>query len=134
MGNLSAESTRRQGQQHDGQDNRYYDGGKENKLVYPDDPNCTGWTRNYDLMKRIAKDLGVNNIDRDFNFPIGTMYWARNALADLYTKNWQWDDFPPEPIDNDGTILHAIEISYIVKKNGFQERLTFMSFNTLRIS
>jgi lipopolysaccharide biosynthesis protein len=27
----------------------------------------------------------------------------------LIDLNFQWDDFPPEPLPFDGTILHAIE-------------------------
>ena len=38
------------------------------------------------------------------------MFWARTcALSPLIDVNLQWDDYPPEPVPYDGTLLHAIE-------------------------
>ena len=45
--------------------------------------------------------------------PLGTIFWFRPAaLKPLFDHDWQWEDFPPEPNDIDGTILHAIERAY----------------------
>jgi rhamnosyltransferase len=42
--------------------------------------------------------------------PVGTMFWYRPAaLAPLFQLRLLSDDFPKEPIPNDGTILHCIE-------------------------
>jgi lipopolysaccharide biosynthesis protein len=57
-----------------------------------------------------------------FNFPVGTMFWARTAaLSPLFELNLNWNEYPVEPIDHDGTILHAIErlIPFVVKHRGF---------------
>ena len=71
--------------------------------------------------------LGIENDCSSFNFPIGTMFWAKQgALRSLYDLNIKWEDFPKEPIDYDGTILHAIErlLPFIAMKNGYTECLT----------
>ena len=38
------------------------------------------------------------------------MFWSRpRLLAPLVDLRLTWDDYPEEPIPNDGTILHALE-------------------------
>jgi lipopolysaccharide biosynthesis protein len=45
-----------------------------------------------------------------FNFPMGTMFWARSsAIRSLIVLNLSWEDYPAEPLPYDGTMLHAIE-------------------------
>jgi lipopolysaccharide biosynthesis protein len=45
-----------------------------------------------------------------FEFPVGSMFWARPcALSPLLDLKLDWDDYPEEPIPDDGTILHALE-------------------------
>lgn len=45
--------------------------------------------------------------------PYGSMFWIRgNAIQPLFRKNWQYEDFPEEPLPIDGTISHAIERIY----------------------
>ena len=54
--------------------------------------------------------------------PLGTMFWFRPAaLKPLFDHDWQWEDFPPEPNDIDGTILHAIEraYGYVAQASGY---------------
>ena len=43
------------------------------------------------------------------------------ALKPLFDHDWQWEDFPPEPNDIDGTILHAIEraYGYVAQASGY---------------
>jgi len=42
--------------------------------------------------------------------PFGTMFWARtDALTDLFSYKWDYDDFPEEPMPVDHTISHALE-------------------------
>jgi glycosyltransferase involved in cell wall biosynthesis len=79
-------------------------------MVFPDDPHAQGWNANRELAEPLAARMGLGALPQYFNFPVGTMFWARTcALAPLIDLNFQWDDFPPEPLPFDGTILHAIE-------------------------
>lgn len=42
--------------------------------------------------------------------PLGTMFWFRpRAMKLLFDRDWEYEDFPPEPNAIDGTLLHAIE-------------------------
>ena len=44
---------------------------------------------------------------------LGTCFWFRGkALKPLSDHHWRYDEFPPEPNNADGTILHAIERIY----------------------
>ena len=36
----------------------------------------------------------------------------RQALRPVFAKKWTYDDFPDEPVADDGTLLHAIERIY----------------------
>lgn len=79
-------------------------------LVFPDDPNVVGWSANRALAEPLAERLGLGKLPENFNFPVGTMFWARtSALAPLINLNLGWDDYPEEPLPYDGTLLHAIE-------------------------
>jgi len=41
------------------------------------------------------------------------MFWFRTgALKTLFAHDWEYDEFPPEPIDTDATVLHALERLY----------------------
>lgn len=71
------------------------------------------WGRNTeiasDLLDRLnlpTTILGQAHID----FPAGSMFWFRpKALAPIFDAGLQYSDFPREPIDDDGTLAHAIE-------------------------
>ena len=79
-------------------------------LVFPDDPGCLGWTENRPHAEALAVRLGLPTLPDAINFPVGTMFWARQgALRSLYNLNLSWDDYPDEPVGYDGTMLHAIE-------------------------
>lgn len=71
---------------------------------------------NYDNTVELLNDLGCHvPLSKHVEpiAPLGTMFWFRPAaLAPLYDRDWQWEDFPPEPNNTDGTILHAIERAY----------------------
>lgn len=89
-------------------------------LVYPDDPNIVGWTQNKAIAQNLLSSLGIEELRDNFDFPIGTMFWANpkaiKSLFDLVI------DYPAEPIPIDGTVLHAIErlFPFVVEKAGFQ--------------
>lgn len=54
--------------------------------------------------------------------PFGTMFWFRpKALKTLFDADWKYEDFPKEPNDVDGTLLHAIERVYplVVQHEGY---------------
>lgn len=83
------------------------------------------WTANYKNTKALAKQLDIRVPIEEHKAPIsayGTMFWFRpKAFQKLYAKDWQYDDFPPEPNPIDGTLLHAIErvYSFAVQDAGF---------------
>ncbi|URN95426.1 MAG: rhamnan synthesis F family protein [Candidatus Pristimantibacillus lignocellulolyticus] len=74
------------------------------------------WTINFDNTKALADKLKLS-VEMDKNkepiAPLGTMFWFRpKALKALFDYDWEYKDFPPEPNDTDGTLLHAIERIY----------------------
>ncbi|GHT81561.1 LPS biosynthesis protein [Actinomycetota bacterium] len=76
----------------------------------------TFWGGSFDITQELLKKLGAK-ADLKENVPlvapIGGMFWFRPAaLKKLYGNNWDYSDFPKEPIDTDATLLHAIERSY----------------------
>jgi glycosyltransferase involved in cell wall biosynthesis len=79
-------------------------------LIYPDDPNLIGWTRNMRVAEGVAQRMGHSSLPRAINFPIGTMFWMRAAaLKPFIDLGLDWSDYPSEPLPEDGTILHALE-------------------------
>ncbi len=85
----------------------------------------------------VGNEIGANldnikNLYNEFNLkipfdktpivPFGAMFWVRKgALKLLLNKNWQFEDFPDEPMPPDGTLSHAIErfYPYIIQQAGF---------------
>jgi len=79
-------------------------------MVFPDDPYIVGWTANRTAAESFAVCMGLQQLPEHFNFPVGTMFWARtSALAPLINLQLGWDDYPEEPLPYDGTFLHALE-------------------------
>ena len=65
-----------------------------------------------DIISNIIKKMGVTRpLNRsDIFFSEGTMFWYRtNVLKPLFELGWTLDDFPEEPVDVGGTIMHALE-------------------------
>lgn len=83
------------------------------------------WENNYQNTLELAEKLHLrNNIDwgKEPIAPLGTMFWFRpKALKTLFDYGWKYDDFPKEPNENDGTILHAVERIYgfVVQNEGY---------------
>lgn len=96
-------------------------------LVFPDDPTCVGWSGNRNEATALAEQLGLGPLPEAFDFPVGTMFWARRgALTPLYGLELSWRDYPPEPLGYDGTLLHAIErlLPLVAAAQGFRYGLT----------
>lgn len=97
-------------------------------LVFPDDPNVIGWDSNKAIAQRFAHEMGLSQALPDaFNFPVGTMFWCRGAaLRPLFELGLDWEDFPPEPLPNDGTILHAMErlLPFVARHQGYKIAVT----------
>lgn len=80
-------------------------------LVFPDDPHLPDWDCNLELGSRLAQRMGMTLLlPPFFDFPVGTMFWARpRALAPMFRLKLEWADYPEEPLAIDGTLLHALE-------------------------
>lgn len=74
------------------------------------------WGANYQNTVKLCKELGINvpmSPKKEPVAPLGSYYWARcDAIKPVFSKAWKYDDFPAEPVLDDGTILHAIERIY----------------------
>ena len=92
-------------------------------LVFPDDPNVAGWYRNKDIASLFAKRMNINtDLPDAFEFPVGSMFWCRpQALRPLLELGLSWEDYPPEPVPIDGTMLHAIErlLPFVAEHQGY---------------
>jgi rhamnosyltransferase len=75
------------------------------------------WQANFENVRKLADRLKITvNIDKDKPpiAPLGGIFWYRSeALKILFDADFQYEDFPKEPIQKlDGTIMHAIERIY----------------------
>jgi glycosyltransferase involved in cell wall biosynthesis len=80
---------------------------------------------NKEITDYLLKKLGVNvrlSDNEFFDFPAGSMFWFRpKAIDQLLKYNFQYKDFPKEPIPDDGTLAHAVErcLILVCKHNAF---------------
>lgn len=74
-------------------------------------PWVNHWLRNKSKASELAIRMGLPIRNSEFiSYPVGGMFWFKpQALAKLFDLNLRYEDFPEEPIPNDGTIAHAIE-------------------------
>jgi lipopolysaccharide biosynthesis protein len=91
-------------------------------LVFPGDPHLSDWDDNLPIARELAQRMGMRTpLAPFFDFPVGTMFWARSAaLAPLFKLGLDWDDYPQEPVPIDGTILHALErlLPFVARHTG----------------
>jgi glycosyltransferase involved in cell wall biosynthesis len=92
-------------------------------LVFPEDPHLSDWDHNLPIAEQLARRMGIRlPLQPFFDFPVGTMFWARTAaLAPLFGLGLAWDDYPQEPVPIDGTILHALErlLPFVARHTGY---------------
>ena len=74
------------------------------------------WGMNFDVTKELADKLGLHvnmNKKKEPISPLGGVFWFRpQALKILFDKGWSYDEFAPEPIGEDGQLVHGIERIY----------------------
>ncbi|WP_311950135.1 rhamnan synthesis F family protein [Halomonas piscis] len=81
-------------------------------------------TMNAAPIREWEEQLGLPQTGGFLSYPAGGMFWARpKALKELLETKWQYEDFPAEPLPNDGSMLHALErvIGKLAEKNGYAE-------------
>ncbi|MEI2283285.1 rhamnan synthesis F family protein [Paenibacillus polysaccharolyticus] len=83
------------------------------------------WSINLDNTKKLSEKLNLT-VDmvghKEPISPLGTMFWFRpQAMKTLLEYEWKYEDFPEEPNNVDGTMLHAIEriYPYISQQEGY---------------
>lgn len=99
-------------------------------LAFPDDPYLLGWGKNLPYALDLAQRLGIAESlpKTTFNFPVGSMFWARTAaLRPLLELGLTWGDYPREPVPYDGSLLHAIEriLPFVAESAGFRSLVTY---------
>ena len=79
----------------------------------------------YESTLKLAEEL---NIPTKFISPehsplaLGSVFWCKtDAIKKVTSKNWKIEDFPEEPMPNDGTISHALEriFPFAAQSDGF---------------
>ncbi|GED23428.1 rhamnan synthesis F family protein [Halomonas halmophila] len=81
-------------------------------------------TMNTPFMREWETQLDLPKNSGFLSYPAGGMFWARPAaLKTLLGKAWEYEDFPEEPLPNDGSMLHALEriIGSVAEKEGYKE-------------
>lgn len=101
-------------------------------MVFADDPNVVDWGENKDYAQLLVQQLGWDAAmlpSGSFKFPVGTMFWLRaEVLKPLVQLNLTWDDYPDEPLAQDGSILHALErfFGLLPEQVGLETALTYI--------
>lgn len=74
------------------------------------------WGVNFEPTRQLLEKMEINvpiDISKEPVAPLGTMFWFRPvALKALFAQDWEYKDFPKEPNEGDGSLLHAIERAY----------------------
>jgi glycosyltransferase involved in cell wall biosynthesis len=99
-------------------------------LVFAEDPNLADWDENRTMADGLAARMGLSlPLPNHFDFPVGTMFWARpQALRPLMDLGIGWDEYPDEPLAPDGTMLHALErlVPFSAEHAGYRYATTYL--------
>lgn len=99
-------------------------------LVFAEDPHLADWDENRTIANALAARMGLSlPLPNHFDFPLGTMFWARpQALKPLMDLGIGWDEYPDEPLAIDGTLLHALErlVPFSAEHAGYQYAKTYL--------
>lgn len=93
--------------------------------VYYNTLGISDWGPNYENTEELHHRLGLTvPISRELDpvAPFGSVFWFRtSALKRLFAYGWRYEDFPAEPVDFDGTFLHALERIYpfVAQQDGY---------------
>lgn len=96
-----------------------------NTSVYYNTLGISDWGPNYANTKTLYDRLELTvPIDQEHPpmAPFGFVFWFRpEALHRLFEYGWRYEDFPEEPVNHDGTFLHAVEriIPYAAQQEGY---------------
>lgn len=83
------------------------------------------WGPNFEITKRWADNLDIKAVireDKELIAPLGSVFWFKvDALKPLLEHGWKYEDFPEEPLPEDGAISHAIERlhSFVAQSQGY---------------
>jgi len=94
------------------------------------------WLTNKQQVSLLLEKLQLNELSSllhktYIDYPAGSMFWFRpDAIKQILNGDFKYDDFPEEPIANDGTIAHAIErlFGYVTRFNNY----SFIELNYAR--
>ena len=74
------------------------------------------WYSNSESVMKLKDELGLAiplSESKDIVAPMGTMFWFRPCgMRKLFDYGWKYENFPQEPNNLNGTLLHAIERLY----------------------
>lgn len=79
---------------------------------YMSDWYTEAWYDDFEVVGQLCERLGLE-CDLDMGKPVitlGTVFWGRTRIfPKLFSMEWQYKDFPDEPMPVDGTISHGLE-------------------------
>jgi predicted HAD superfamily hydrolase/Tfp pilus assembly protein PilF len=94
----------------------------QNYSSLPYQANC--WLANKEMGATWCAKLGIKNMPQGyFDFPAGSMFWAKgSALKPLFDAGITLDDFAEESGQTDGTFAHCLERLLVLAalKNGYK--------------
>ncbi|WP_136483239.1 MULTISPECIES: HAD-IA family hydrolase [Vibrio] len=82
------------------------------------------WLKNKPFKGEFFQQWDLQDHSEFLAYPVGGMFWAKpEALRPLLEKEYQYSDFPAEPLPNDGSQLHALErcIGLLAERQGYTQ-------------
>ena len=111
------------------QDLRSDQAGIVSPAVHPSQRKHCRWKKNFAEAEKLARklDLHIRDDNESFDFPAGSMFWARtDVLSPLVRLKLSQDEFPAEQGQTDGTPAHAIERLYGILAASMNNDSTFL--------